>query len=315
MDAALRIHQTRQGIEIGGAHLLQLAVLQDAVHHRMLPGQFLQGLLTGGCLAALGLARCGQAQPVEQHVAQLLGRADVELRARQLVDMGCELVQLPLHVVEESPEGRGVDGHPALLHACQHGQQGHLQPPEQLQKTVFFHALPEQPRHGQPQACGAGGRLAPALQLMPQHGAPAGRKAGPAVIVLFGIQQIGGHAQVDAVRRASGQEVPAGRGGQHALEIGRHQSASRGQPAGQSSHGACPLPFAQRASASILHGKIGSLPVSVGPDQGHAGPPAVRQGRYVIQRGRGLLRHGVQKAHLADGTTTAGRLGQRQGGS
>jgi len=132
MDAALRVHQARQGIEIGGAHLLQLAVLQDAVHHRMLPGQFFQRLLAGGSLASLGLARRGQAQPVEQHIAQLLGRTDVELRARQLVDMGRELVQPALHIVEEGPEGRGVDGHPALFHACQHGQQGHLQAPEQL---------------------------------------------------------------------------------------------------------------------------------------------------------------------------------------
>ena len=65
MDAALRVHQARQGIEIGGTHLLQFAVLEDAVHHGMLPGQFLQRLLAGGSLAALGLARRGQAQPVE----------------------------------------------------------------------------------------------------------------------------------------------------------------------------------------------------------------------------------------------------------
>ena len=227
--------------------------------------------------------------------------------------MGRELVQLPLHVVEEGPEGRGIDGHPALLHACQHGQQGHLQPPEQLQQTVLFHALLEQLRHGQPQACGAGGRLAPALQFMAQHGAPAGRKTGPAVIVLFGIQQIGGHAQVDAIRRTSGPKLPAGSGRQQALEIGRHQGAGRGQPAGQFRHGACPLPFSQRAAVSPFHGKIGGLPVTVGPDQGHAGIPAVRQGRYVIQRGRGLLRHGIQQAHLAGGATAAGRLGQRQG--
>ena len=149
---------------------------------------------------------------------------------------------------------------------------------------------------------------------MAQHGAPAGRKTGPAVIVLFGVQQIGGHAQIDAVPRPPGQELPAGRGGQHALEVRRHQGAGRGQPPGQLRHRTFPLPFSQRTAVSAFHGKIGGLAVAVGPNQGHAGISAVRQGRYVIQRGRGFLRHGVQKAHLTGGTTAAGRLGQRQGG-
>lgn len=70
--------------------------------------------------------------------------------------MGRELVQPALHIVEEGPEGRGVDGHPALFHACQHGQQGHLQAPEQLQQAVLLHALLEQLRHGQSQTRGAG---------------------------------------------------------------------------------------------------------------------------------------------------------------
>ena len=148
---------------------------------------------------------------------------------------------------------------------------------------------------------------------MAQHGAPAGRKAGPAVIVLFGVQQIGGHAQVHAVRGASGQKLPAGRGRQHALEIGRHQGAGRGQPAGQLRLGSCPLPLAQGAAVSVLHGKMGGLTVAVGPDQGHTGIPAVRQGRHVIQCGHGFLRQGIQKAHLAGGTAAAGRPGLRQG--
>ena len=44
----MRVHEARQGIEIGGAHLLQLAELKDALHHGSAGRQPFQRLLARG---------------------------------------------------------------------------------------------------------------------------------------------------------------------------------------------------------------------------------------------------------------------------
>ena len=79
-----------QRVGVGAGQLLQLAPVED--HARQLVAgqrQLLQHLDAGGVGAGLGLAAgAAEAQLVEQHFAQLLGRAEVEAAAGELVGLG-----------------------------------------------------------------------------------------------------------------------------------------------------------------------------------------------------------------------------------
>ena len=88
MRPGLGVDEQGQRVHVGRLQLLHRAVLEDLPRQLVVLGQLLQHLLRGGRHARLGrlLAR-PHAQAVEEHVAQLDGRVDVERRARQLVDL------------------------------------------------------------------------------------------------------------------------------------------------------------------------------------------------------------------------------------
>ena len=74
-----RIDLADQGVGVGAGQLLQLAPGEDRRGQRMaLGGQRLEHVGAGRVAAGLGLARGGQALLLEQHLAQLLGRAEIE---------------------------------------------------------------------------------------------------------------------------------------------------------------------------------------------------------------------------------------------
>ena len=81
VDAAVGRHLGQQRLAVGRPQLLDLAVAQQGVDDRVLAAQLLEGLGVGR-EARLGLLLRGQAQLVEQHLAQLRGRVDDELRRR-----------------------------------------------------------------------------------------------------------------------------------------------------------------------------------------------------------------------------------------
>ena len=84
--AGLGIDLFHQRIGIGGLQLLQLPPFQDAPRQLVaLIGQRLQHGRIRPPGAGLHPFAAGQVHFVEQHLAQLLGRADVELEARQTV--------------------------------------------------------------------------------------------------------------------------------------------------------------------------------------------------------------------------------------
>ena len=121
-----------QGVHVGAEQLLQPAELQYAGHNLAAPAQGLEHLLAGDVLPALGLlGLVNDLQAVEEHLAHLLGRRDVELRAGQAVDR-------LLHVARPGGEyGRrlgqrgGVEPDAIKLHRGQHGHQRHLHFAEQ----------------------------------------------------------------------------------------------------------------------------------------------------------------------------------------
>ena len=84
----LRIDEVRQRVGIGGAELRELAPVEHAAGELdALGGQILQHVGVGAPCAGLGLPSAGQAHAAEEDVTQLLGRADIEALARELMDL------------------------------------------------------------------------------------------------------------------------------------------------------------------------------------------------------------------------------------
>ena len=90
--AGLRMHHLRQGVDVRVLQLGVLPILDDLGRQRMQPGQLFQHVGVGAA-AALGALEHRQLVLVEQDLLQLLGRADVELAAGQLVDLALQLRQ------------------------------------------------------------------------------------------------------------------------------------------------------------------------------------------------------------------------------
>ena len=140
VHAALFVAKLNQRIDVGGAQLGILAVLQNLRTHRVLFCQLLQHLRAGG-VARAGLLGCGQAHALEQHLSQLLGRIEVDSLPRQLGDL-----------VDQAGDG-SVEGHAqrsqcvrvhqeALpLHVPQHEGQRHLDVPEHAVQIARAHLL------------------------------------------------------------------------------------------------------------------------------------------------------------------------------
>ena len=72
------------------------------------------------------LERLGQVELVEQHVAELLGRVDVELDAALLPDFARLLAGLALQALRHFGEHFGVDLDAGGFHARQHGRHGEI---------------------------------------------------------------------------------------------------------------------------------------------------------------------------------------------
>ena len=125
VDAPVRGHLGQQGLAVGGAQLLHLAVAEQGVDDGVLAPQLLEGRGVGG-ESGLGLAARGEPEAVVEHGPQLRRRVDVEGLARELVDEGLEAGALGDEPVGDAAQLRGVDAHPGHLHAGQHAHQGAL---------------------------------------------------------------------------------------------------------------------------------------------------------------------------------------------
>src|SRR3712207_4574001 len=91
MDAAVLPDQTDKTVYVGPLELGELAVGNDAVGDRVLDGELLQDLGVRR-VAGLGLPDRRDAHLLEEYLAELLGRADVEGVANLLEDFQLELL-------------------------------------------------------------------------------------------------------------------------------------------------------------------------------------------------------------------------------
>ena len=125
MDPTVGRHLGQQSLAVGRPQLLDLAVGEQVIDDRMLAGELLE---RGGVgrEAGLRLLLRRQLQLVEQDLAELLGRVDVEVLAGVLDDRGSEPVALGGHLVVETSQLDDVDADADVLHAGQHLDEGHL---------------------------------------------------------------------------------------------------------------------------------------------------------------------------------------------
>ncbi len=123
-------------------------MLQDLHRQCMaLRGEIVEHRSIGGPGAVLVALAARQLLFVEQDLAQLLGRSDVEFAAGNLVNLGLEFGQALLEVRAEPLELQRIDLDAGCLHAEQHGDQGAfdrlVQGRDALGHQTWFQPRPE----------------------------------------------------------------------------------------------------------------------------------------------------------------------------
>jgi hypothetical protein len=124
VDARVGVGECGQRVEVGALELLELAVLEDERGDLVMRGEVFEHVLRGGDDLALALlGRLGQVHLVEEHVAELLGRVDVEAVAGAGVDALGEVVDGDGEARGHLAQQIGVDADAGLLHAEEHGDE------------------------------------------------------------------------------------------------------------------------------------------------------------------------------------------------
>ena len=119
------IDQRGQCIDVSRFQFRELTVVENHAGDRMIFGQSFQYIDSGRYGAALAVFhRLGQIHAVEENVAQLLGRADVEFHPGGFVNLFFALRgDLALQFRRHLRQRGGVDFDSGLLHARQHGNE------------------------------------------------------------------------------------------------------------------------------------------------------------------------------------------------
>ena len=129
VDAAgRRMHQRRQRVEIRALQLLQAAPVDHLARQIVGQRQLLEHVLRRRRrLRGAGALERRQLQLHEQHVAELLGRVDVEALAGDPVDALGALVELGFEARGLAGEDAGVDADAGPLERDEHGDQRPLE--------------------------------------------------------------------------------------------------------------------------------------------------------------------------------------------
>ena len=125
VDAPVGRDDLQKSVAIGRAELCVLAVLQHLFDDGVLPAELFKHVRVRRP-AGFRLLAVRQLQAFKEHLAELLGRVDVERPARFLVDVLLERFELRLHFAAEGCEGICVHAHAGVLHAREHGAEGKL---------------------------------------------------------------------------------------------------------------------------------------------------------------------------------------------
>ena len=261
------IDQVGQRHEIGVQELRLLAPLLDDVDDRVQVADLLQHACVGR-VAGLAAAVGRQSQALEEHLAELLRRADHERPARELVAARLELLDLVGQLGGDLGQAVGVDADAGRLHRPQHRHE------RQLDLLVERGHLPLGEALGGPRVQAADGR----------SGAHERRR----LLVGLGLQaeaRLLGHL-VDLVRRAAGIEQVRRKGGvargrecrvleavrEHAVVAQRLDDAGRRRPRRRSRRRRPPSPppgrrrpRARRRARARAHPRVALAPLDLDP--------------------------------------------------
>ncbi len=116
-----RVQKQRERIHVGALELRKLAILQHQPRNFVLGREIFQNVhRRRDHLALAVLHRLGQVQFVEENVAQLLGRIDVEFCPGLFVDLAGFDRTLAVQTHGKLTEDGGIDLDPGFLHPRQH---------------------------------------------------------------------------------------------------------------------------------------------------------------------------------------------------
>ncbi len=124
MHAAFAVGQKRQRIHVVRLQLRELPVLEHHARYVVVYRQLFEHILRRrNHLALAVLERLGQAHLVEEHIAELLRRLDIEAMSRLREDLLADAVNFRAESDRHLVQHRGIDAHAGLLHAQQHRDQ------------------------------------------------------------------------------------------------------------------------------------------------------------------------------------------------
>ena len=140
MRPGRRVHQRRQRIHIGAFELGQLPVFENLAHDLVFRGQGFEDIDRRRNRLALAVPhRRGQTHLLEQNFAQLLRRGDVELAARQSMNLAREPRDARLPCRFESRVSSLVSIRiPAMFHARQNTGQRQFDFVIELAESLAF---------------------------------------------------------------------------------------------------------------------------------------------------------------------------------
>ena len=118
VDAPLAVGQRGQHVEVGLRELVELAPALDPGDDRVLVADRLQHARVGG-EAGLAAALARQPELLEQHLAELLRRAEHELLPRQVPDLALERGDLLVDALLDLGQALGVEPDARALHVAQ----------------------------------------------------------------------------------------------------------------------------------------------------------------------------------------------------
>ena len=201
MQAAVGAQQLRERQQVGREQLRELAPLLHDGDDRVLVAQLREHLRVGG-VAGLAAPPGRQRQPLEEHLAELLGRAEHERPAGQLLGLLLERLDLLRDARGDLPHARRVDRDPGALHRAQHGDERQLDVLHQRAQLALVDArgqrAVQQQRPG-----GAAGEHGVAVAVGAGHReALLGEQVVEVVLAAARIDQVGGQLGVEGGRDA-----------------------------------------------------------------------------------------------------------------
>ena len=253
-----RVDLPRQRIDVGRADLRQLAPAQYRLDGGVRLTERLEGVRVGRP-ARRGLARPGQLELLEQHVRELLWRADLELVPDRREHLVLRRLRQVGQLRAEDRERLAVDGEAVLLHARQHRQVRQVDLPEDAVEVVRLEIDEQLAREAQRRVGGAGGEVGRVLGVGTREGdrlaAPCRAGSSPPAAR--------GRA---ARRRARGCRAHARRARTRRSRCRSRCCRSRRLPASARARGSCVLPLLETRcrSGSVNSARAASRTASRG---------------------------------------------------